>query len=87
MIAALSPVMSWLLFLACIAVGVTVYVVVAGGRRYRRMERQAATWRRGIEVAPRVKLPAGIDPPSPVEPTVIRILGGVYDHEARGDFR
>lgn len=72
MIAALSPVASWAVFLVCVAVGVTVYVVVAGGHRYRRMERQAEidrAWRRLIPTAP-----------------VIRVLGGVYDHEAHGDF-
>lgn len=72
MIAALSPAVSWALFLACVAVGITVYVVVAGGHRYRRIEREAEAWRRRIEMVPTAP--------------VIRILGGVYDHKEHGDF-
>ena len=72
MIAAFSPVVSWALFLGCVAVGVTVYAVIAGGHRYRQMEQQAEldrAWRRLIPTVP-----------------VLRILGGVYDHETHGDF-
>jgi hypothetical protein len=66
----MTPLASWLLFLVCIAVGVTVYVVVAGGGRYRRIERQALGDERPlVRVAP-----------------ILRVFGGVYDHEARGDF-
>jgi hypothetical protein len=42
-IAALSPFISWAVFLACIGVGAVVYIVVAGGRRYRRMAQQSFT--------------------------------------------
>jgi len=70
MLAALTPVESWMLFGACIAVGAWVYVAVVGGGRYRRMERQALGDERPlVRVAP-----------------TIRIFGGIYDHEARGDF-
>jgi hypothetical protein len=67
-----TPLESWVLFGACIALGAWVYVAVAGGRRYRRMERQALDhdW-------PTMLYPLG--PP-------IRISGGIYDAEARGDF-
>jgi hypothetical protein len=68
----MSPALSWAVFLICIAIGATVYIVVAGGHRYRRMEREALDhdW-------PTMLYPAG--PP-------MRVIGGIYDHEARGDF-
>jgi hypothetical protein len=71
MIAALSPLVSWLLFLVCVAIGALVYVVVAGGRRYRRMEQQ---WRDETFTS--------VEP----EDAHIRIFGGPYDHERHGDF-
>jgi len=67
----MSPALSWVLFLVCVAVGVTVYVVVAGGRRYRRMEQQ---WR---DETCTFTEPADAH---------IRVIGGIYDHERRGDF-
>jgi hypothetical protein len=66
-----TPVESWLLFGACIAVGAWVYVAVAGGRRYRRIEQQA----RGYD------WPTMLYPEPPV-----RLYGGVYDWQAREDF-
>lgn len=80
----MSPLASWLLFGACIAVGLTVYVVVAGGRRYRRaFESEGIRWERrnggGI-----VHFPPGASAQE-VE-SFIRVFGGVYDHEAHGDF-
>jgi hypothetical protein len=72
-VAGMTPLASWALFLVCIVVGVVVYVVVVGGRRYRRMERDArifsirkAAWAESLPL--------------------VRILPSVYDHEARGDF-
>jgi len=71
MTAALSPGLSWLLVLLCVAVGAAVYVVVAGGRRYRRVERQ---WRNETRTF------------TEPEDAHIRIFGGPYDHETRQDF-
>jgi hypothetical protein len=68
----MSPALSWAAFLVCIAIGAVVYVVVAGGGRYRRMERDAL-WH------------AGWDDPKRSAPS-LRVYGGVYDLEARGDF-
>jgi hypothetical protein len=70
----MSPVQSWAVFVACIAVGLIVYVIVAGGRRYRQMERDAFTftqWSDGFTGTPT---------------QWVRVLPSVYDHEARGDF-
>jgi hypothetical protein len=67
----MSPALSWVLFGACIVVGLVVYVVVAGGRRYRRMEQQ---WCDETFTS------------TDVEDAHVRIFGGPYDHEARGDF-
>jgi hypothetical protein len=85
MLAALTLVESWLLFGACIAVGVTVYVVVAGGRRYRAID---AEWHR-IRWERRnggglISFPPGTSLQE-VE-SFVRVFGGIYDHEARGDF-
>jgi hypothetical protein len=66
----MSPGQSWAVFVACIAVGVLVYVTIVGGRRYRRMEREALTFTPWVESFP---------PP-------LRVWPGVYDWQARGDF-
>jgi len=71
----MTPLASWLLFGACILVGLVVYVVVAGGRRYRGM----------IEMLPPVNVRPEDAPPSADFPP-IHIFGGIYDHEARRDF-
>jgi len=63
-----TPLESWVLFGACIAIGAWVYVAVAGGRRYRRIE---ASFH-------------GYDWSAILQP--VRVYGGIYDHETRGDF-
>lgn len=65
----MSPLASWLLFGGCVAVGLVVYVVVVGGRRYRQMERQMESW-------------TFTEP----EDAHVRLIGGIYDAEAREDF-
>jgi hypothetical protein len=80
-----TPLASWLLFGACVIVGATVYVVVAGGRRYRSLETEwhRIRWERrnggGL-----VHFPPGTSLQE-VE-SFIRIFGGIYDHEAHRDF-
>lgn len=70
MIAALSPVESWVLFLACVAVGALVYVAIAG-----RWSRRGREW----DITPWMSVASTND-------YYIRVLGGVYDWQARGDF-
>jgi len=72
----MTPLASWALFLVCVAIGVVVYVVVAGGRRYRRMEVDFLV----STVAPIDRFRPELDAP------YVRVLPSVYDHEARGDF-
>jgi hypothetical protein len=67
---ALSPLASWLLFLICVGIGATVYIVVAGGHRYRRIWQEFDETRTSVYP----------------EDAHIRIFGGPYDHETRGDF-
>ena len=73
----MTPLASWALFLVCVVVGVGVYVVVAGGRRYRRMMNEALTFTPWVEPFP--------DSWSP-DWGKARILPSVYDWEAHGDF-
>jgi hypothetical protein len=77
----MTPLESWVLFGACIAVGAWVYVAVVGGRRYRRIEQQT----RGYDVLPWVDVHPEDAPPSGGLPPV-RLYGGIYDAEAHGDF-
>lgn len=71
----MSPLASWVLFGACILVGLVVYVVVAGGHRYRRMERDALTFTQWVDSFP-----------VSTSTSWVRVLPSVYDHEAHGDF-
>ena len=93
MTAALSPGLSWLLFLVCVAVGVAVYVVVAGGRRYRQMETEwhRIRWERrnggGIVYFPPEASWQEVQSFREVFDSHIRVCGGIYDWESRGDFR
>jgi hypothetical protein len=83
----MTPLESWVLFGACIAVGAWVYIAMAGGRRYRRIMGDALTFTPGLEVAPRANIPPGVDPPSPVDPTTwVRVPPSVYDWQTREDF-
>lgn len=72
-IAALSPVESWVLFGACVAFGVVVYLAIAVG-----LERRDAWIGELMRSANRT----WTDPADPQ----LRIFGGIYDHEGRGDF-
>ena len=78
MIAALTPLASWAVFLVCVAVGVVVYVVVAGRRRWRDMVESVDFM--NPRMAPVDRFRPELDAP-------VRIFGGIYDHETRGDFR
>jgi hypothetical protein len=72
----MTPLASWALFLVCVVVGVGVYLVVAGGRRYRRMER---AW---VESLP-PKHPRAERP----DPTLwVHVRPSVYDWQTHGDF-
>jgi hypothetical protein len=69
----MSPLASWALFLVCVLIGVGVYIIVAGGRRYRRMMNDArifsirkAAWAESLPL--------------------VRVLPSVYDWQAHGDF-
>lgn len=81
----MSPALSWALFLLCVAVGVTVYVVVAGGRRYRRMEREALE-----PMSPGFlrydERPLLQDSWTVGEAPWVRIVPTVYDWRANDDF-
>jgi hypothetical protein len=72
----MTPLASWALFLACLAVGVLVYVVVAGGRRYQRMERDALE----------PMAPGFLRYDETWKPLGLRVWPGPYDWQARGDF-
>jgi hypothetical protein len=77
MIAALSPVESWVAwFLVAVCVGGLVYIVVFGGRRYRRIVNDHP-WPPGKPIY----VADGFEHVS-----LVRVLPSVYDHEARGDF-
>ena len=88
MTAALSPGLSWLLFLVCVAVGVAVYVVVAGGRRYRQMETEwhRIRWERrnggGIVYFPPEASWQEVQSFREVFDSHIRVCGGIYDWSA-----
>jgi len=75
---ALSPLVSWLVVLAVLFIAVVVYAaVVAGGRS----DEWAARWNRRDGV---IDFPSGTSLQE--GGSFVRIFGGVYDHEARGDF-
>jgi len=68
---ALSPVLSWFLVLVVLFVAVLVYAaVVAGGRADEMAERAWASRQATLQSAREAQ---------------VRIFGGIYDHEARGD--
>jgi hypothetical protein len=67
----MSPVLSWVIFGVCVGIGALVYAaLVAGGRADDRYERM---WHAATDPVDRF-------------PPVVRLYGGIYDHEARGDF-
>jgi len=68
----MTPLASWALFLVCVAVGVTVYVVVVA-----RLDRREREWD--------VSTPWQSATHSTTD-GYVRVMGGIYDHEARGDF-
>jgi hypothetical protein len=69
----MSPALSWVLFGVCIVIGVVVYAVVAGGRRYRRMDAQM------LEASRQATLQSARD-------SLVRVLPSVYDWQTHGDF-
>ena len=89
----MTSALSWALFLVCVAVGVAVYVVVAGGRRYRRAfenEWHRIRWERQngggiVSFAPEATL-QDVESFREVFDSHVRVRPSVYDHEARGDF-
>ena len=73
MIAALSPLLSWVVVGMVLFISVAVYAaVVAGGR--------ADDWAEQFFADDRQRAKADSVIP------IVRVFGGVYDHEARGDF-
>jgi hypothetical protein len=72
----MSPALSWVLVLGVLFIAIVVYAaIVAGGR--------ADEWADGLwhaRMAPVDRFRPELDAPH------IRVLPGVYDHEARGDF-
>jgi len=72
----MTPLASWALFLVCVAIGVVVYVVVAGARRYRRMEVDFLV----STVAPIDRFRPELDTP------YVRVLPSVYDWQTGEDF-
>ena len=88
----MSPALSWARFLVCVAVGMAVYLVVAGGRRYRRMIEMPQRWAPQCDHESqyvdghwrclRCGAHGCVDPCD----AHVRVIGGIYDHEARGDF-
>jgi hypothetical protein len=71
----MTPLASWALFLVCVAIGVVVYVIVAGGRRYRRMEHDALTFTQWVDSFP-----------VSTSTSWVRVRPSVYDWQAHGDF-
>lgn len=85
----MTPLLSWLLFGACIVVGFIVYAaVVVGGRADREWQRIRWERRNGggvVHFAPGTSLDevrSFVD----VFESHIRVHGGIYDWQARGDF-
>jgi hypothetical protein len=73
----MSPALSWALFLVCVAIGAAVYVVVAGGRRYRRILSDADTL---------AQLGRDVEAMRYDPLLFIRVLPHVYDWSVADDF-
>jgi hypothetical protein len=88
----MTPVASWALFLVCVGIGAVVYIAIAGARRYRGIETEwhRIRWERrnggGIVYFPPEASWQEVQSFRDVFDSHVRVRGGVYDHEARGDF-
>ena len=83
---ALSPLLSWFVVGMVLFITVVGYAaLVAGGRADEWAEREWRARMGTIDVLPTVNVRPEDAPPSADFP-IVRIFGGIYDHEASGDF-
>lgn len=88
---ALSPVVSWALFLGCVAVGVTVYLAASAWVDRREWERSPSVTEDDLAALRRFVDDAFPGVVSRIEyhegPLVVRERPALYDWQERGDFR
>jgi hypothetical protein len=86
-----SPALSWALFLVCVVVGVTVYLGVAAHLARREPEWHRVRWERrnggGIVHFTPATSWQEVQSFREVFDSHVRVHGGIYDWESRGDFR